>query len=320
MKECLLPMRGPRFDLAVAPGGYAWWYLDASSDDGRHGLTVIAFVGSVFSPFYARARRRGPADSIDHCAINVALYGGVDRWAMTERDRGAVQRSAGHFVVGPSQLQWQDDALVLDVNEVTVPWPTRLRGSIRVFPQAVTDYRVALDAHGRHHWQPIAPRARVELEFAAPSLRWSGEGYLDSNTGSEPLESAFRSWHWSRARQPDDTTQVFYDVVRRDGTSLALGLAFDRHGRARPCPAPPLTDLPPTRWRIQRQMRGSADALARLRTVEDTPFYARSMVMPDGPHSAQVVHESLSLDRFDSRWVQTLLPFRMWRRRTPRDG
>jgi len=32
------------------------------------------------------------------------------------------------------------------------------------------------------------------------------------------------------------------------------------------------------------------------------------------------VHESLSLDRFDSRWVQTLLPFRMWRRRTFRDA
>ncbi len=313
-------MRGPRFDLAVAPGGYAWWYLDASSDDGRHGLTVIAFVGSVFSPFYAGARRRGRADAIDHCAINVALYGDVGRWAMTERDRGAVRRTAEHFVVGPSQMQWQDGTLVFDVNEVTVPWPTRLQGSIRVLPQVETDYRVALDAGGRHHWQPIAPRARVELEFSAPSLRWSGEGYLDSNTGSEPLESGFRSWHWSRARHPDDTTQVYYDVVRRDGTSLALGLAFDRHGNVQPCTAPPLTDLPPTRWRIRRRMRGSADSLARIRTVEDTPFYARSMVLPDGPHTARVVHESLSLDRFDSRWVQTLLPFRMWRRRTRRDG
>jgi carotenoid 1,2-hydratase len=66
-------------------------------------------------------------------------------------------------------------------------------------------------------------------------------------------------------------------------------------------------------------MRGTADALARVRTVEDTPFYARSMVMPDGSRGAQVVHESLSLARFDSRWVQALLPFRMWRRRTRRD-
>ena len=46
--DCLLT--GPRFDAPVPPGGYAWWYVDALSDDGRHGLTVIAFVGSVFSP------------------------------------------------------------------------------------------------------------------------------------------------------------------------------------------------------------------------------------------------------------------------------
>jgi carotenoid 1,2-hydratase len=67
-------------------------------------------------------------------------------------------------------------------------------------------------------------------------------------------------------------------------------------------------------------MRGSQDAIARIRTVEDTPFYARSMVMGGGPESEQVVHESLSLDRFASRWVQTLLPFRMWRRRTGRNA
>jgi carotenoid 1,2-hydratase len=28
-------------------------------------------------------------------------------------------------------------------------------------------------------------------------------------------------------------------------------------------------------------------------------------------HDVTAMHESLSLDRFDSRWVQTLLPFRM---------
>ena len=63
-------------------GGYAWWYVDALSDDGQHGLTLIAFIGSVFSPYYAWARRRGPADPQNHCALNVALYGpGGNRWA-----------------------------------------------------------------------------------------------------------------------------------------------------------------------------------------------------------------------------------------------
>ena len=48
---------------AIVPhDGYRWWYVDALSADGRHGITIIAFIGSVFSPFYAWSRRKRPAD------------------------------------------------------------------------------------------------------------------------------------------------------------------------------------------------------------------------------------------------------------------
>ncbi|MCX7894268.1 MAG: hypothetical protein N2544_18135, partial [Burkholderiales bacterium] len=80
---------GLGFDRPVAPGGgYAWWYVDALSDDARLGLTLIAFVGSVFSPYYAWAQRRrgAPALAEQHCALNLATYGaGPRRWTMTER-------------------------------------------------------------------------------------------------------------------------------------------------------------------------------------------------------------------------------------------
>ena len=57
------------FDTPVAPGGYAWWYIDALSDDGRCGLTIIAFIGSVFSPYYALARRRAPGAEIGRAHV-----------------------------------------------------------------------------------------------------------------------------------------------------------------------------------------------------------------------------------------------------------
>ena len=41
------------------------------SDDGGDALTVIAFVGSAFSPYYRRSR----GDPDNHCALNVVLYG-----------------------------------------------------------------------------------------------------------------------------------------------------------------------------------------------------------------------------------------------------
>jgi carotenoid 1,2-hydratase len=64
------------------------------SDDGQHGMTLIAFVGSVFSPYYAWARRKGNADPENHCALNVAIYSkGASRWAMTERGAGSCHRT-----------------------------------------------------------------------------------------------------------------------------------------------------------------------------------------------------------------------------------
>jgi carotenoid 1,2-hydratase len=312
------PDRGPRFDLGLPAGGYAWWYLDATSDDGAHGLTLIAFVGSVFSPFYAAARRRGPAEAIDHCAINVALYGRTSRWAMTERSRGAIERTADAFRIGPSRMHWQGDSLVVEIDEQTVPLPSRLRGTVRLHPLVATRHGVTLDASGRHRWRPIAPHARVELDFQAPALRWSGHGYLDSNHGDEPLEAGFTSWHWSRSREPDGTTRVFYDTLRRDGSTQEIALEFDRAGDVTTCPAPPSVALAPTLWRIDRRIRAADELLARVRVVEDTPFYARSMAMAADQAAPQLVHESLSLERFGSRWVQALLPFRMRRERSHR--
>src|SRR5664279_1621998 len=69
-----LHYRGPRFDCPVPGGGYVWWYVDAVSDDGAHALTFIAFIGSVFSPYYAWARRHGNAEPLNHSAFNIALY------------------------------------------------------------------------------------------------------------------------------------------------------------------------------------------------------------------------------------------------------
>ena len=35
---------GPRFDQVVPPGGYLWWYVDALSDDGEYGLSILSLI------------------------------------------------------------------------------------------------------------------------------------------------------------------------------------------------------------------------------------------------------------------------------------
>ena len=298
----------------MKPGGYAWWYVDALSNDGRHGLTIIAMVGSVFSPYYARARRRGSADPLDHCAINVALYGAAGkRWSLTERGRRGLDRGSAHLAIGPSALRWDDNALTIDIDEVTVPLPSRLRGRVRFYPESLVDYQAALDTAARHRWSPIAPCGRVELMMTHPPLRWSGPGYFDANAGDEPLESAFLGWDWSRASHRGETS-VLYDVEAREGDSVSLAVHFDTRGGVAVLEPPPRVDLPSTRiWRIARGTRAdSGRAATVVETLEDTPFYARSVLASHlGGDSVTAIHESLSLDRFRRRWVQMLLPFRM---------
>ena len=305
----------------MARGGYAWWYLDALSDDGREGLVAIAFIGSVFSPYYAWARARAPhgtADPLRHNAINLSLYrpGGGKHWTMTERGRDALQQSPQALQIGPSSWRWVGDALVLELDEVTTPWPRRIRGTVRLFPLALHRRSHTLDASGLHRWWPIAPRARVEVSLNEPQLHWQGHGYLDANHGDAPLEDGFRQWHWSRAALPGGDAAVLYDAGRRDGSRATLALRFGRHGEAEAFAAPPLAALPDSRWRIGRATRSDAAAAAQVqRTLEDGPFYTRSLVKARwAGQPVCAMHESLQLDRFGRRWVQAMLPFRMPRR------
>ena len=311
-----------RFDVAVPPGGYTWWYIDALSDDGRHGLTLIAFVGSVFSPYYAWSRRRGPAEPTNHCALNVALYGSrASRWSMTERGADALRRERCELQIGSSHLRLAGDAIDISVDEVCVPIPRRLRGAIRLTPTALGGESFALDTAGCHRWTPFAPCAHVDVRLTHPELSWSGLAYLDSNFGTEPLENGFREWTWSRASVPGGTV-VLYDVQERAAfrdtapAARSLALRFAGDAVATAIDPPPIVQLPRTGWRLARRTRADAGHGAQLvSTLEDAPFYSRSLLRTRLLGSAApAVHESLDLNRFDARWVQCLLPFRMPRR------
>ena len=168
------------------------------------------------------ARRKGGADPENHCALNVALYGrGGHRWSMTERGRKSISRSLDHFTIGPSAMRWEEGALVIDIDEVTVPIPSRLKGQVRLTPSAICGHEVRLDHAGQHVWRPVAPFSRIEAAFEKPALRWSGVGYHDSNWGEVPLEDSFESWVWSRAAMKDGAS-IIYDTILRDGIFAGL--------------------------------------------------------------------------------------------------
>lgn len=311
-------MMGPDFSVTVPNRGYHWWYVDAFSHDHQFGLTIIAFIGSVFSPYYAWSRDFGAGDPYQHCAINVSLYGkGGKRWAMTERTKEGLRQSKDRFQVGPSALTWADGKLTIDVNEVTVPFPSRLTGKVTMTPRSITNAKVALDSAERHHWWPIAPLCDVDVSFSTPDRSWAGTGYFDSNWGTEPLEAGFKYWDWSRANLSEDRSVVLYDVIRRDGTPFSLARLFDADGSVTDINAPDTIPLPKNLWGVSRATQSEPQAPPKvISTLEDAPFYARSMVESTLlGERVTAMHESLDLDRFSSRWVQVLLPFKMPRRK-----
>ena len=287
--------------------------MDALSDDGQHGLTIIGFVGSVFSPYYKRARKNEKGNPENHCALNVALYGGKRRWAMTERGEKHIQRDENKFAIGPSSMKWDGDDLLIEINERCMPLPFALRGTVRLSAGQLYDAPIALDADQKHFWNAVAPGARVEVELENPKLSWSGAAYLDMNWGEEPLENGFKNWTWLRAKT-ESGTQVLYSGERRDGSNFNFGRRFE-NGQIIEREVPPVHNLRQGfMWGMARPV--NSETKPRLiSTLEDTPFYTRNHVeiTLDGA-KCEAFHESLSLDRFISPTIQMMLPFRMPRR------
>lgn len=275
---------------------------------------MIAFVGSVFSPAYFRARRdRLAVDPAQHCGFNVAVHGpGGSSWAFSEYRGDDVERTEDRLRLGRNEIVRTDDAVTITIDERTTPWGRPLRGRMVVRPSAWHSRRFALDTEGRHQWWPVAPRATAEVILERPALSFTGHGYHDSNGGREPLERTIAAWHWSRTTDAT-TTALCYDVTARDGTSRELSLLCSDDGK--------LVDdgrvgstrsLGRTRWGLDRTTRLPTGASATLlRPLVDAPFYARSLlaVTRDEPR-AIAVHEVVDLDRFMRRSTQWMLPFR----------
>lgn len=274
---------------------------------------MIAFVGSVFSPWYRWSGRRDPWD---HVCLNVATYGPGGRFTMTDRGRAAADVSARRFGIGPSAMEWRGNRLVVSVDEIaSPPLVGRVRGTITFHPRAVTTAELALTPDGAHLWRPYAPAGRIEVDLGARG-RWQGHGYFDHNRGIRALEADFRFWTWGRFPHQGGTT-LFYDALRRDGSTLGTALHARADGTVEPFDAPPPARLARSLWAVRRQTRADPGMVPRqVMAMLDAPFYCRSVVETRlGGEVVRGVHEALDLDRFRGPWLMPMLALRVPRRR-----
>ncbi len=284
---------------------------------------MIAFIGSVFSPYYHWAGRKAPQD---HVAFNVALYRpGGNGWAMTERGRKSLLRTPQRLCIGNSRFDYakDGDGLEIQFDEIALPWPgqrllpTRISGAIRIEPEIRNHVVIELDPHGHHRWWPVFPRARISVESDFfPGGGWQGEAYHDFNAGDRPLETDFDGWDWARGQVGSEAAAILYDAVLKDGRRRTLGLSFSADGTAADFTPPPRHPLPRGLWGVGGGIGCDAGALPQLLCrLEDTPFYSRALVRTslEGV-PVTMVHEALNCRRLANPMVRLMLPFRMPRR------
>jgi carotenoid 1,2-hydratase len=316
----------------IAPGGYAWWYFDALSDDGERALAAIFFIGSVFSPSYAARLRRGePARPEEHLAVNLALYHRARKiaWVMSEYGAAELRSSngAGPCIARSLIARSDGGGLRVVVNERSAPFlaalagvGARVEGTVELEPLAPPLDAVALAAGDGHHhgWRVPMPRARARVRFSRPAFSFDGVGYHDINDGDGRLESAFSEWSWARFHA-GDRTRVLYALRERAGRRRAW-LVDARDGDAaratREVTAGPPGAPGASAWGLRLPMRFAvvdgaraldAEPLARL---EEAPFYARYLARLSDGDTALGLGEYLDLDRFRGRGVQFLLRFK----------
>jgi carotenoid 1,2-hydratase len=310
------------FDRPVVPGGYAWWYFDALSDDGQRGLTAIFFRGSVFSPSYAARVRRGAMPSADeHLGVNLALYerGRQVAWVMSEYGAHELKHasSSGLTIAGSSLESGRGVRLAID--ERSAPFFASLagvgapvRGVVEIDPGPGGPSSTLVGSDGvAHHWRVLSRRARVRVRMEKPDFSFDGEGYHDTNRGDGRLEASFARWSWARFHAPSGRTTILYSVQDRAGGRQALVVDDDQVRTVTAADGPLRRaawglDLP--RWfSVDEQLRCTPRDL-----LEAAPFYARYTGELAGPQGtvARGIGEYLDLDRFRFRGIQFLLRFK----------
>ena len=287
--------------LPEEPGGYRWYYADVTAG-GLHAVAIF-LVGSIFSPRYSVAARRG-GTALGHCAVNFALYEGDTRlaWVLSEYDGCAVVD--GGLSIGRSRVQWREGGVRFEVDERTAPWGRPVKALLELTAESPAGEEVQLLRGQPHHWQPLMPRATATLEVPTHGVSSSGRGYHDTNHGAEPLGGGVPGWQWMRAHGSEATT-----VHYRLHTGEQLRVVANRAGVS--LERSQSEELPQARtgWGLEvpGQLPTGEGRLPRGGLLESSPFYARFAA---GQPGVDVMGEAADFRRFHSPCIRWMAHFR----------
>ncbi len=295
-----------RFELPSGPGSYRWYYLDLSAGDFT--AVVIFMVGSIFSPRYSSAHRRG-GEPQEHAAVNFALYekGTRWQWVLSEYQKVELNDAGRSLRIGGSSMTYtRDGRLLVELVDKTPLWGKPAEVRVELTPEGPGHSPLRLVEGMEHWWRPIAPRAHAKLELPRHGLKLEGRGYHDGNHGQVPLGSDLRGWDWVRTHAQDATTITYRPwhpepVEQRRAWQVRVDARAIEVSQSAPSPAPSTRTV----WGLRVPSRLAAEQAPVL--LESSPFYARLESAADGRHS---LAEVADFRRFHSPWVRWMAGLR----------
>lgn len=299
-----------------APGGFAWWYVDAL-DAAGDGLVLIWSYGLPFLPGYlsgARAGRGDPAKA--RPSLNLAVYeGGRPAFYLLQAydPQDVSMTPDGRFRFGRSHIVRETGRVHLDLDCPLPGTRDRLRGQVEVQgPAARLGPGLSPSPLPDHRWTPVLGPARVAADLAAGPRRFrvDAPAYHDRNEGRRRFDDlGIDHWIWGRL-VTEQRTRIWYLCYAKTGPSSAWGVELAADGEVRMIPdLSPRIERPRTgafglrTWDTVTLVDGSGEPWVRARTgrrVDDGFFYARTVVeVTAGSEAGLGLAEWIVPDRID---------------------
>lgn len=226
------------------PGSYEWWYFDVMSNDG-YSLVVIFYDGNPFSRRYIeKIESNCEPNASEFPAISISLYkDGLPLFYSFEEvipEDSEFSETHPFGRIGDNLFEGYSDQkeLIYKVNlNQRLETGDSLEGSL-IFKSPIKDNSGIISAesesHGSIHcWNLVMENSLVECNLKLKGLsnkkiEFSGRGYHDHNTGSEPMKDSFKEWYWGRYHI-GSTTLVYY-LMSVNGGWVKKAWFIDEYG------------------------------------------------------------------------------------------
>lgn len=290
------------------PGSQEWWYFDALSDDGLHGLVVVFYAALPFDPDYGRealAYLRNPTRKRphprDYCAIGISWYhqGKTAAYALNGYRRDLFRHSSSPFQVciDGNELAREDAQYRLRIETPASIGHALVEADLtfRPVPTTVPLERNLGTKDRPHHWIVASSDCRVSGTVRVRrggrgeiirAVAFQGRGYHDHNAGVDEISLAMKRWHWGRVHAGADT-HVYYHAIPWTGPTHSLWITLRDGAATRIIDPANVTELAPARAHPLRFpqdhgltveptcLDGTKLVRYHRRAVDSGPFYTR---------------------------------------------